>query len=216
MKKLLLLLIFSCVYFGTQLTAQLTVRFGPELGGQLSNSNIVDDSLKIKGFIGPRFGGIVDIGIGEILSIQPGVFWSTMGQRLKGDDLLLGGSYDLAQKYGVLSIPIWINANFGDENKFFVGVGPDFSYVLNGYETGTIFGQDLNKEKIDLKEDEATRVFFGANFNAGFKTAMGLYIRANYNLGLTPVYKAAVAEYGKDYKFKNISLTLGWLFGTAQ
>jgi len=215
MKKLLLLFVFSVIYFGTQLSAQLSIRFGPEVGLQLASSSIKDDTLKIKGFIGPRFGGVVDIGVNDMISIQPGVFWSTMGQKIKGDDFFLGGSLDIAEKYSVLSVPIWINLKFGGDNKFFVGIGPEIDYVMSGYITGTIFGEDLTKEKIDLKDAEASRLLFSGNINLGYQTAMGLYFRANYNLGLTPIYKATVSEFEKDYKFNNISLSVGWLFGGA-
>ena len=48
MKKLLLLFVFSVIYFGTQLSAQLSIRFGPEVGLQLASSSIKDDTLKVK------------------------------------------------------------------------------------------------------------------------------------------------------------------------
>lgn len=214
MKKNLLLILFFAIGTFTISNAQMTFKYGPEIGLHLSKSNLEDtDEIESKAIIGQKIGILTELKFGKILAIQPGLFYNTVGYKTSTDDLgLLSGS-SFKTTFTNITLPVYINAEFGGATKFFIGAGPELNFIASGKYSGQLLGVDFDDEKIDLKDAEINRMYVSANINLGLKFNDRLQFRLNYNLGLTGLTDKEENNDADPLKLGNYGISVAYLFG---
>lgn len=217
-----------------QVRAQTGIHFAPEIGGVYSSQTMkyVDPfgagtTSKSGHKIGLRVGGVVDIGINEKMSFQPGIFFSMQGAK-----------YDLSVNYGFgvttgkystnqneLIIPLNLQFSTGAEGSgFFFGAGPYLGYVLGGKikeedQSSVFLGQTtaLPDTSYSLKvgndSADAIKPFnLGIGINAGYKLPSGLFARIQFQYGFLNMRPKGNSD--NSIKGWNIALTFGYFFGS--
>ena len=137
---------------------------------------------------GFHIGGLVDIGLSDVLSLQPGAFYSTKG----------GGSGTL----GYIEIPVNVIYSTGSgDGKFFFGAGPYFGYGVSVSDGGK-FGSGTN----DIANPD-----YGVNVLGGYRFGSGLSFNVNYGLGLANLNNDKSSG---NYTVKNnvFAISVGYFF----
>lgn len=129
----------------------------------------------------------------KTISIHSGLFYAPKGYKLiyKGSPL-----YRIALNY--VEVPVYINVTILNRkgNTLFAGLGPYIAYCLGGRSSVDLAIADPAWNSSGTKQltvgnnadlNFAKPIDFGANVNLGFITSTGLYLRAQYSLGLVNV-----------------------------
>lgn len=134
--------------------------------------------------------GYADVPIVTNFSVQPGVSLQGKGAKFAGS----GGNFDGSLVRNLLFVEIPVNAVYsiptGSVGSAFVGAGPYAAYAISARdEASKTYTRFLDRQaSAKLKrsgEEKAVNAFdAGLNFLAGFKTAGGFLINANYGWGL--------------------------------
>lgn len=200
MKRKLLLL--SLVITSTVCFAQVKPSFGVRAGityagmrGDAVNnlSNLLDFSAgmiktnKTAGFFG---GGYVNIPMDEMISVEPGLFYTQKGYELVGalnvkglEFLGLNAKAKLTSTY--LDIPILLKANIDGFQLF---AGPQISYLSSAQlnTSAGVLGINLLNSKIDATS-QFNRWDMAVTAGIGYKLNNGVNITAGYDYGLSKV-----------------------------
>jgi len=223
MKKIIFSLLFIAVI--SPVFAQ-TVKFG--ISGGL-NESVVDyqpqygnANARLAGF---NAGIFSNIDFGHI-SIEPGLFYTTKGQKITNiiyytiPSINPGGSLKGhgSDIYNYLELPVNVLYNipvsFG---KFFIGGGPYLAYGLSAKSkvstTETSGGSSSTIEsdtQLSFGSDNAElkRFDFGLGAKGGLALKNGLSLSAGYEHGLSNV----VNESGLSIKNEVLSVSLGYCF----
>lgn len=176
--------------------AQTPISIRPEVGINLANETLKlgDDKQDTKMLIGIKGGGFVKIPIVAGLYVEPGIIYSGKGVKTTTD--LLGFKTEYTNTLNYFELPVNIGYNFDffgkeDGSGLFITAGPYVGYAFGGkskYETSPdpVFVPASGDEKMKFGSDitETKPLDFGVNFGLGYQISMGLYIRAQYGLGL--------------------------------
>ncbi|MEO6405038.1 MAG: porin family protein [Ferruginibacter sp.] len=187
MKKLILS--FAIVAIAT-LGANAQVKFGIKAGVNISTLR-GDDVSDAKSLIGVYGGGLVNIPISTMFSVQPEVLYSGEGAKDGSDKLML--SY--------VNIPVLLK--YSNPSGFFAELGPQIGILISA------------KAKSGGTSDDIKEFLKSSNFSlAGglgynFTPSIGAGIR--YTLGLANIGK----DSGSDLKTGTISIGLHYMFGGA-
>lgn len=206
MKKIILA---SCIAALIAGTAKAQISFGPELGVNLTNvkAKILGGSLNGTTKAGLKLGIIADVPLGSNLYLQPGLLFANKGAKFE-DDSKISINY--------LEVPVNLLYKFtlksGDH--IFFGAGPYFAYAAGGKATSYGYTTKLAIGTSDI--DNVKPFDFGVGLNAGYQFDMGLFFRAQYQLGLVNV-DPTTNQYNSASSVKNngFSITAGWLFSSA-
>ncbi len=200
MKKKILLLISIAI--STITIAQLQPSFGVRAG--LSSSTMRGDAVNslsnvldfTNGMIttGSRTGffagGYAAIPLGDVMSLEPALYYSQKGYELKGalnvkgmDFLGANAKARLNAQY--IDMPVLLKANI---NGFQVFTGPQVSYLMDAglRTTAGVFGINLLNTKLDAT-NQFNRLDAGVTGGIGYQFANGLNVMASYDHGLTRV-----------------------------
>lgn len=161
--------------------AQLSIN--PEAGINIANmsTKINDSKLSSKSIIGYKVGAMVDIGIAKGFYIQPGVFYT-----VKGAEYSLVGIKD-KHTLNYLEIPLNLGYRYEFDNAgaVFATVGPYIGIGLNGKSKQEgVLGSIEEDIKFGSNADQPKKIDYGANFSVGYISPIGLYVRAQYGLGI--------------------------------
>ena len=135
-------------------------------------------------------GGYTNIPLGEVMSIEPGLYYSQKGYEIKGalnykalDLLGIGAKVQLQSQY--IDLPILMKA---DLNGFQLFAGPQLSYLLqsNLRTTAGVLGFNLLDKKMDAS-NYFNKWDAGVTAGIGYQLASGLNLTASYDHGLTKV-----------------------------
>jgi len=188
--------------------AQTTTTFGIKAGVNFSKLTYSGGGFSVssQSLTGFHIGGVVDVGINDNFSFQPGLLFSTKGGKSESD----GDAGKTTLNY--LEVPInFIYKVPAGDGKVFFGAGPYIGYGLSGKDTETIDGTKTSSDvNFGSTEDDVKNPDFGVNFLAGYELKQGLTINVGYGLGL-----ANLANGGTDVgKIKNqlFSVSLGYFF----
>lgn len=209
MKKMILTAAIALIGMNAA-QAQTPISIRPEVGINLANQTIKadDDKQDTKMLIGIKGGAYVKIPIvhGTGLYIEPGILYSMKGVKAtdEGNISILGisTSYknEATNHLNYFELPVNIGYNFDfsgndDGSGLFITAGPYIGYAFSGkskFENTTTINGTTNSqsgdEKIDFGSDSTDMMKpldFGLNFSLGYQIPMGLYIRAQYGLGLS-------------------------------
>jgi len=194
------------------------IAFGPELGLNMANMafkySASGTTTKTKTTFKPGLavGGVVDFGFTNNIYLQPGLFFLMNGCNFSASG---SGVYSSPSgSYNLNTIQLPINFLFKlskpGKNRIFFGIGPYVAYNIGGTSKS---GSSSTTLKIgsDQTKDNVKALDLGAGINAGYQFAMGLLIRAHYQMGfanLTPGGNSSNSS-----TTSAIGLTVGYLFG---
>ena len=195
MRKLLLAI--AAIAFSAASTQAQTTSFGLKGGMTASNmkmsSNGMSVSLTTK--IGFYAGALAEIGVSEKFAIQPELFYSSMGAKIKVTDS--GMSASATENLGYINLPIL--AKYKSQG-FSVFAGPQIGYLLSAKLKSTDDSQTID-DKDEYKPIEVSGVL-----GVGYTLANGFGIDARYQVGLSNIAKDAG---GSDASVKNSAFMVG-------
>jgi hypothetical protein len=195
------LLALSLLFTGV-MYAQVSPSFGIRAGvssaamkGDAVNSlkNVLDVTngiISTSNRTGFYAGAYSNIPLSEIVSIEPGLYYSQKGYELKGAFSMKGLSFLEANaraklNAGYIDLPVAIKA---DISGFQVFAGPQVSYLLNAdlRATGGVFGINLLNTKTNVTQ-QFNRWDAGLTGGIGYRFGNGLNVTAAYDYGLSKV-----------------------------
>jgi Outer membrane protein beta-barrel domain len=187
MKKLVLSLALVAG-LGLAATAQKSpVKFGVKAGVAFPNMTISNSDFSASLKSNPSFyvGGTVDLPLGEIFSVQPGL--TLIGKGTKAVETDGNDIYTTKISTMVLELPVNLMASFSaGPGKIFVGAGPYYSMALSGKYKSS--GSEDLEEDIEFGSDgEFKRGDLGLNFLAGYQLKNGFNVHGGYGLGLSNI-----------------------------
>ena len=191
MKKLLLFA--ALAVFGFTTTYAQNVRFGAKAGANFA-SLTGDDVDDIDGRTSFHVGGVANIGITELFSVQPELIYSSQGASADDSD------GDLTLKLDYINIPIM--ADFQLAEGFSLQGGPQV-----GFNISSKFDFDGDEEDVE----NIQTLDFGVGIGAQYVLPMNLFFQARYVIGITNVYEEFE---GIDTEAQNsvVSVSVGYFF----
>jgi hypothetical protein len=194
MKKLLIVLVAAGLV-STANAQKGSITFGVKAGANFSMFG-GDDSDGFDSKIGFNAGGIVNIPVSSMFSVQPEVVFSAEGAKMDADP------DDIKYNLGYINIPVLLQYN--NPSGFYAETGPQIGLLI------TAKGK-AGDESEDIKDS-----FKGSNFSwavgAGFKTKSGFGFGARYALGLGNIIDVDDA----DIKQSNLSFGVFYMFGGSK
>lgn len=205
-------IILVTFFITTSALAQKT-RFGIETGLNIATLKITPKSAfnadELTSKLGVRVGALVDIGLGNGFSIEPGLIYSRKG--VKFSSRFLGMSYETQYRYNYIEIPLYAKYNY---KGLLIGAGP-YIGILAGASLKGVTEDTTITEKIpignDPKTDGVTRMDAGLNFKVGYMFPIGLFLTIQYGLGLSNTSPGV----GFTAKNSTISFSVGYYLGKA-
>lgn len=152
-------------------------------------------------------GVLIDIPAGKNFSFQPALNFVQKGTKEKQ------GNEKVTFNMNTIEVPLNLlyNSN-GEAGNFFIGAGPSLGFNISGklkYDDGT----DTFKEDVEIGNDPDNDFIkgldLGANVLAGYQFPNGLFISANYNLGLNNLFPGGSDD--GTLKSRYFGFKLGWM-----
>ena len=135
---------------------------------------------------GIMLGGVVDIPLGNTVSLQPGLLYSAQGSSItyyrRGPGSAVTGETNINLNY--INVPVALHVYLG--KSFFMQAGPQLGFLLSAKEKGEIDNRDVNE---DVKE-EFTGTEFSLLTGLGFRLPGDVILGGRYNLGLSDISTA--------------------------
>ncbi len=209
MRKIALLI--ALIIFGlTQANAQ---NFGFKGGYNYSsfNGEVAKDNT-LKGLSGFYVGALLELPLGDVLSLQPEVIYSRQGAAWEKDyniPILGKGSLKNDIKLDYLNIPVMAKVNLG---PLFLQGGVQFGFLVGKPETSsTVNGRRVTEE---LDKDAYASFDFGVGAGLGVNLSEHFFIEARYTHSLTNALdpdnnSLKNARISDDNNFKNAVLSVG-------
>lgn len=213
MKNFLKFSLLTAALVGCTTFANAQVTFGAKAGLNLANITANDAAGEIdsKMLITFQVGGVVDIPISDMFSVQPALMLVGKGYKEEGE--IFGVAYTGSSNPMYLQVPVMFMYH---GNMFYAGVGPYAGFGLFGKIKAEAAGQsdDVDIEFGNTVTDNYAPLDFGAQVEAGVALPMGLTIGAGYALGLANLIPSDARE-GSDASVKHgvISVNVGYMFG---
>ena len=209
MRKIALLI--ALIIFGlTQANAQ---NFGFKGGYNYSsfNGEVAKDNT-LKGLSGFYVGALLELPLGDVLSLQPEVIYSRQGAAWEKDyniPILGKGSLKNDLRLDYLNIPVMAKVNLG---PLFLQGGVQFGFLVGKPETSsTVNGRRVTEE---LDKDAYASFDFGVGAGLGVNLSEHFFIEARYTHSLTNALdpdnnSLKNARISDDNNFKNAVLSVG-------
>jgi len=210
------ILLFSLLAISTGSMAQSPIKFGVKAG--MTVSTMQGDAVKsLNGLLdytngmvttGSRtgfFGGVnANIPMDNVLSIEPGIYFSQKGYELKGalnvkglEFLGANAKAQLQSQY--IDIPVLLKANISGLQLF---AGPQVSYLLKSdlRTTAGLLGINLLNSKMDAT-NQFNRWDAALTGGVGYAFSNGLNVSASYDYGLMKADKGKSMDiYNRGFK----------------
>ncbi|MFC5269530.1 porin family protein [Adhaeribacter terreus] len=197
-KKLFFAAAFAAGLFFSDAKAQ-SISVGPRVGINFSHVAFTEGDAGHRNafksdqedLTGAHVGIVANLGLTEMLSIQPEILYSQKGHRHEGIYRPWNTPYEYKYSLNYLEIPVLLKATFGSENLHaFVNGGPYLGYLLGGKNNYLIGGNESETE-LELKYRNGVkpnRSDVGLAFGGGFGSKIGpgnLALELRYGLGLS-------------------------------
>ena len=210
----------------------------------IAGGSTQEKSVSADPTFGLRGGVNLKLGLTERLSIQPGLFYVAKGGKDKDDFTdALGNTYNTESKISVSYLELPVNVVYNISNNggggIFVFGGPYLGYAFGGKEkinvSATIGGVKTDTEKsndLDIGSEDSDQgvlpngddwkaLDYGFQVGLGYTLPIGLYAKAQYQMGLADVKPDALANttlglgsVNNTIKNWGFAVTVGyWLFG---
>jgi len=209
-KSLFAFLALTITCLGSQ--AQNT-RFGVQAGAAFANYNFKSDgqSDNASTKVGLTLGLLVHTPISEHFVFEPAVNFVQKGTKQK--ETISGQTAETTITTNNIEIPFNFVYNSATQGgRFFIGAGPSVAFSMSGKikykDPTTEVTQSLNFGS--STDDDLKGFDFGINFLAGYGFTNGLFIAANYNMGLSNL--AVDGDNNNSVKSNYFGVRLGYLF----
>lgn len=191
-----------CMLALTKTQAQITTSFGPEVG--FAASGLYTDEEDLQAGINVHVGGTAHIQFGRFFAVRPSVLFKT--GTFEDPDY-----YDYKTSLTRISVPVPLlfSYNFSNDNKIFVGAGPNFMYSLSGKYKNE--GTTTNIKFGTGAEDDMKRIDVGLHIKGGFQFGMGLSLGLFFNGGFTNLNPSP--NYLNLKSMDALGISVGWMFG---
>ena len=204
MRKIALLI--ALTIFGlTQANAQ---NFGFKGGYNYSsfNGDVAKDNT-LKGLSGFYVGALLELPLGDVLSLQPEVIYSRQGAAWEQKNIL--GEFKKDLKLDYLNIPVMAKVNLG---PLFLQGGVQFGFLVGKPETSSTVNGLRVTEQVD--KDAYAAFDFGVGAGLGVNLSQHFFVEARYTHSLTNALdpnnnSLKNAHISDDNNFKNAVLSLG-------
>lgn len=213
MKKILLLLVLSFVF-----SAAYTQKFYVGLKGGVNSCTLTGQDTTLyskKRLPGFHIGALVNMGISDLISLQPELTYSKQGIRLNVINPPMLGNIDNIRYYlNYINLTLLAKAMFGGETiRGFINAGPYIGYMLSAKYLYYDIPFNIDKtSKFDFKiSKEINRLDIGGTLGIGltFRSGPGdLVFDLRYSLGTVSVSEKAPFE---KYANSVISGSIGYV-----
>ena len=207
MKKIAFLIIIAVCGF-SQVRAQ---NFGVKAGYNYSTLSGETSSIStIEGLSGFYIGGLVELPISNMLSIQPELIFSRQGVDLRQGLKNLSIRTDTSEiRLDYLNIPVMAKVNLG---PLFLQGGVQFGFLVSKPEIGNYIANVRIGTLLD--KDSYNSFDFGVGAGLGFNLNRHLFVEARYTHSLTNVFDPndnlfKTSLISNDNNFKNAVLSVG-------
>ena len=212
MKKIVFLIIIAVCGF-SQVRAQ---NFGVKAGYNYSTLSGETSSIStIEGLSGFYIGGLVELPISNMLSIQPELIFSRQGVDLRQGLKNLSIRTDTSEiRLDYLNIPIMAKVNLG---PIFLEGGVQFGFLVNKPKVDSYIANVYLRNLLD--KDSYNSFDFGVGAGLGVKLNQHFFVETRYTYSLTNVFdpndkhfKSSLISDGDNFKNSVFSIGLGMKF----
>lgn len=212
MKKIAFLIIIAVCGF-SQVRAQ---NFGVKAGYNYSTLSGETSSIStIEGLSGFYIGGLVELPISNMLSIQPELIFSRQGVDLRQGLKNLSIRTDTSEiRLDYLNIPVMAKVNLG---PIFLEGGVQFGFLVNKPKVDSYIANVYLRNLLD--KDSYNFFDFGVGAGLGVKLNQHFFVETRYTYSLTNVFdpndkhfKSSLISDGDNFKNSVFSIGLGMKF----
>ena len=212
MKKIAFLIIIAVCGF-SQVRAQ---NFGVKAGYNYSTLSGETSSIStIEGLSGFYIGGLVELPISNMLSIQPELIFSRQGVDLRQGLKNLSIRTDTSEiRLDYLNIPVMAKVNLG---PIFLEGGVQFGFLVNKPKMDSYIANVYLRNLLD--KDSYNSFDFGVGAGLGVKLNQHFFVETRYTYSLTNVFdpndkhfKSSLISDGDNFKNSVFSIGLGMKF----
>ena len=212
MKKIVFLIIIAVCGF-SQVRAQ---NFGVKAGYNYSTLSGETSSIStIEGLSGFYIGGLVELPISNMLSIQPELIFSRQGVDLRQGLKNLSIRTDTSEiRLDYLNIPIMAKVNLC---PIFLEGGVQFGFLVNKPKVDSYIANVYLRNLLD--KDSYNSFDFGVGAGLGVKLNQHFFVETRYTYSLTNVFdsndkhfKTSLISDGDNFKNSVFSIGLGMKF----
>jgi hypothetical protein len=205
------------------LLSSAQVKFGVQGGFTFSRPEMsnTDLDLKVTHKLGPMFGAMVGVNLGESdFSLLQEFNYVFKGAKIEGTDWSTGSPIGFSGKQTTryIEMPLNVLYYFSVGNgHFFFGGGPYAAVGLNGQNSITYqMANAPEVEEVDISfgsgPDQFKKWDFGAQALIGYKLGYGSYVKAYYSHGLSNLGNISDVSYYNRY----FGLSFGYFFGSGR
>ena len=204
MRKIALLI--ALTIFGlTQANAQ-NLGFKGGYNYSSFNGDVAKDNT-LKGLSGFYVGALLELPLGDVISLQPEVIYSRQGAAWEQKNIL--GEFKKDLKLDYLNIPVMAKVNLG---PLFLQGGVQFGFLVGKPEVSYTRGAQRVTEKVD--KDAYASFDFGVGAGLGVNLSQHFFVEARYTHSLTNALdpnnnSLKNAHISDDNNFKNAVLSVG-------
>ena len=212
MKKIAFLIIIA-VYGLSQVHAQ---NFGVKAGYNYSTLSGETSSIStIEGLSGFYIGGLVELPISDVLSVQPELIFSRQGVDLRQGLKNLSIRTDTSEiRLDYLNIPVMAKVNLG---PIFLEGGVQFGFLVSKPKVDSYIANVYLRNLLD--KDSYNFFDFGVGAGLGVKLNQHFFVETRYTYSLTNVFdpndkhfKSSLISDGDNFKNSVFSIGLGMKF----
>jgi hypothetical protein len=212
MKKIAFLIIIAVCGF-SQVRAQ---NFGVKAGYNYSTLSGETSSIStIEGLSGFYIGGLVELPISNMLSIQPELIFSRQGVDLRQGLKNFSIRTDTSEiRLDYLNIPVMAKVNLG---PIFLEGGVQFGFLVNKPKVDSYIANVYLRNLLD--KDSYNFFDFGVGAGLGVKLNQHFFVETRYTYSLTNVFdpndkhfKSSLISDGDNFKNSVFSIGLGMKF----
>lgn len=212
MKKIAFLIIIAVCGL-SQVRAQ---NFGVKTGYNYSTFSGETSSIStIEGLSGFYIGGLVELPISNMLSIQPELIFSRQGVDLRQGLRNLSIRTDTSEiRLDYLNIPVMAKVNLG---PIFLEGGVQFGFLVNKPKVDSYIANVYLRNLLD--KDSYNSFDFGVGAGLGVKLNQHFFVETRYTYSLTNVFdpndkhfKSSLISDGDNFKNSVFSIGLGMKF----
>ena len=214
MRKIALLIALT-VFGLTQTNAQ---NFGFKGGYNYSsfNGEVTKDN-SLKGLSGFYVGALLELPLGDVISLQPEVIYSRQGAAWEREyNVPIVGKTTLKNdiKLDYLNIPVMAKVNLG---PLFLEGGVQFGFLVNKPKVDSYIANVYLRNLLD--KDSYNSFDFGVGAGLGVKLNQHFFVETRYTYSLTNVFdpndkhfKSSLISDGDNFKNSVFSIGLGMKF----
>ena len=212
MRKIVLLIIMAVCGL-SQVRGQ---DFGVKAGYNYSTFSGETSSLStIEGLSGFYIGGLVELPISNVLSIQPELIFSRQGVDLRQGLKNLSIRTDTSEiRLDYLNIPVMAKVNLG---PIFLEGGVQFGFLVSKPKVNSYYSNVYLRNLLD--KDSYNSFDFGVGAGLGVKLNQRFFVETRYTYSLTNVFdpndrhfKSSLISDGDNFKNSVFSIGLGMKF----